>query len=47
VNQLLRIPLTFDISGEGKVLWENWYAGLPASEHVRRLDTIGSRDYYP
>jgi hypothetical protein len=41
--QTKRLPLTLDISKQGKDRWEDWYQHLPASEHVRRLDTIGFR----
>jgi hypothetical protein len=42
-QQLIRLPRSFDISPEGRALWEAWYKTLPASEHTRRLDTIGFR----
>lgn len=34
---------TFDITPEGKDAWAAWYENAPASEHSRRLDTIGFR----
>jgi hypothetical protein len=42
-QQLIRLPLKFDISEEGKAIWKAWYDDLPAGEHTRRLDTIGFR----
>jgi hypothetical protein len=42
-QQLARLPITFDITPEAKHLWEEWYRNLPASEHAKRLDTIGLR----
>jgi hypothetical protein len=42
-QQLLRLPLTLDISPDGQDAWDAWYTGLPSSEHTRRLDTIGFR----
>jgi hypothetical protein len=42
-QQLARLPLTFDIGAVARALLERWYNGLPASEHTRRLDTIGFR----
>jgi hypothetical protein len=42
-QQLIRLPRSFDISPEGRALWEAWYKTLPTSEHTRRLDTIGFR----
>jgi hypothetical protein len=42
-HQLVRLPLKFDISEEGREIWDAWYGQLPSSEHVRRLDTIGFR----
>lgn len=31
------------MSGDGKELWERWYHSVPATEHARRLETIGYR----
>jgi hypothetical protein len=42
-EQLARLPVTFDIDPNAKVRWEEWYQALPASEHSKRLDTIGLR----
>jgi hypothetical protein len=42
-KQIERLPLTFDITSEGRAAWEEWYKGLPPSEHAKRLDTIGFR----
>jgi hypothetical protein len=42
-QQLARLPLALDMDVAGREIWERWYANLPASEHARRLDTIGFR----
>ena len=42
-QQLARLPLTLDITPEGKFLWDRWYCNLPASENAKRLDTVGLR----
>src|SRR6185369_9858677 len=42
-TQAKRLPLKLDISGPAKLKWTEWYENLPASEHTRRLDTIGFR----
>lgn len=42
-QQLARLPVTFDITAEAKLLWEDWYCNLPVSEHAKRLDSIGMR----
>jgi hypothetical protein len=42
-DQLSRLPITLEMSQEGKDGWEAWYQALPKSEHVKRLDTIGLR----
>ena len=42
-KQIGRLPLTLDITKEAKTAWEHWYENLPASEHAKRLDTIGFR----
>ena len=43
VQQLKRLPLTFDMATDGKQAWEGWYNGLPNSIHTKRLDSIGFR----
>ncbi len=43
LQQIAKLPLKFTIAPDAKQTWEDWYAGLPSSEHVRRLDTIGLR----
>jgi hypothetical protein len=40
---LARLPLKYEISPDAKRQWEVWYEGLPSTEHVKRLDTIGLR----
>jgi len=42
-NQMQRLPVKLDIELEAKERWERWYQALPASEHAKRLDTIGFR----
>jgi hypothetical protein len=42
-EQLSRLPLRIGITPEAKACWEDWYNSLPASEHSKRLDTIGFR----
>jgi len=42
-DQIQRLPITFDITREARAMWEHWYNSLPASEHAKRLDTIGLR----
>jgi hypothetical protein len=42
-QQLARLPLNLDIDPAGQALWERWYKNIPATEHARRLDTIGFR----
>jgi hypothetical protein len=42
-QQFARLPITFDIAPDAKLLWGDWYRNLPASEHAKRLDTIGLR----
>jgi hypothetical protein len=42
-QQIARLPLKLSITHDGMVAWEQWYNMLPASEHSRRLDTIGFR----
>jgi hypothetical protein len=41
--QVSRSAVKLDISDPGKARWADWYEHLPASEHTRRLDTIGFR----
>jgi hypothetical protein len=41
--QLAKLPATVDATPEAKAEWEEWYKNLPASEHAKRLDTIGFR----
>jgi hypothetical protein len=43
LQQLSRLPLTLEITAEGKEAWEQLYLGLPSSEHVKRIDTLGFR----
>lgn len=43
IKQLERLPLALDIEPDAKAAWEEWYEGLPSSEHARRLDAIGFR----
>jgi uncharacterized protein DUF3987 len=43
VNQLKKLPLTFNVADDAKARWEQWYTNLPPSEHSKRLDTIGLR----
>ena len=38
---LARLPLHYEISPDAKRHREEWYAALPTTEHVKRLDTIG------
>jgi len=40
---LAKLPATLKASAEAKEEWGKWYMSLPASEHARRLDTIGFR----
>lgn len=42
-NQLGRLPLVLAIDEKAKAEWTAWYNSMPASEHARRLDTIGFR----
>jgi len=42
-SQIQRLPLILDITSEARAAWGDWYNSLPASEHVKRLDTIGLR----
>jgi len=42
-QQLAKLPLTLDVTADAKARWEQWYNDLPASEHAKRLDTIGFR----
>jgi hypothetical protein len=42
-EQLARLPLTLEIQDAAKEAWGEWYLSLPASEHSKRLDTIGFR----
>jgi hypothetical protein len=42
-QQLARLPLALEITPDAKARWEDWYNNLPASEHAKRLDTIGFR----
>jgi hypothetical protein len=41
--QLSAEPKIFGITKDAWVLWDKWYQALPASEHSRRLETIGFR----
>jgi hypothetical protein len=43
LQQLGRLPLTLGITTDAKKDWETLYKGLPSSEHVKRLDTLGFR----
>lgn len=43
VQQLRRLPLTFDMAADAKQAWERWYDTLQSSVHVKRLDSIGFR----
>jgi hypothetical protein len=44
ISQQIRIARrVFDITPGAKDKWACWYKGLPKSEHVKRLDTIGVR----
>jgi hypothetical protein len=42
-QQLARLPLTLSITTEARKVWDQWYKDLPASEHAKRLDTLGFR----
>ena len=42
-RQLAKLPMQLSFSDGGRSKWEAWYVNLPASEHCRRLDTIGFR----
>jgi len=42
-QQLARLPLTLDVRPDARARWQQWYNDLPASEHAKRLDTIGFR----
>jgi Protein of unknown function (DUF3987) len=43
VQQLRKLPLTLDMTPEGKRAWQHWYDDLPSSIHTKRLDSIGFR----
>jgi hypothetical protein len=43
ISQFPKQKLVLPITGEAQRLWEQWYKSLPASEHAKRLDTIGLR----
>jgi uncharacterized protein DUF3987 len=43
VRQLIKLPLSLDMTPDAKQAWERWYGGLTASMHTRRLDSIGFR----
>jgi hypothetical protein len=43
IQQLNRLPLTFDMATDAKQEWDRWYHTLPTSVHVKRLDSIGFR----
>jgi hypothetical protein len=42
-EQMKRLPKRYDITGEAKLAWKEWYDNVPPTEHARRLDTIGFR----
>jgi hypothetical protein len=42
-RQIGRLPLTLEIETDARLLWQDWYSGVPASEHAKRLDTLGLR----
>ena len=42
-RQLGRLPKQYEITPAGKLAWQQWYNNVPATEHARRLDTIGFR----
>jgi hypothetical protein len=43
IQQLSRLPLTFDMAPDAKEAWAHWYDNLPSSIHAKRLDAIGFR----
>jgi hypothetical protein len=43
VEQLRRLPITYDFTRLGKEHWTEWIHTPRISEHARRLDTIGYR----
>jgi hypothetical protein len=43
LQQLSRLPLALEATTDAKKQWEELYLGLPSSEHVKRLDTLGFR----
>jgi len=43
LRQLSKLPLALEITVEARHAWEELYMGLPSSEHVKRLDTLGFR----
>src|SRR5262249_33725875 len=43
LQQLSRLPLSFEATSEAKTQWQRLYLGMPSSEHVKRLDTLGFR----
>ena len=43
MQQLSKLPLRLEITGEAKRLWEDLYHALPSGEHEKRLDTLGFR----
>lgn len=42
-EQFATLPISLDMSDSAKGHWEAWYHGIPATEHARRLETIGYR----
>jgi hypothetical protein len=43
LQQLSRLPMTLEVSEDAKKEWGQLYLGMPSSEHVKRLDTLGFR----
>lgn len=42
-GQLECLPKILDISAQARTEWERWYLSLPASQHAKRLDSLGFR----
>jgi hypothetical protein len=43
LSQLGRLPLRLEIEEKARAAWDLLYHGLPSSEYVKRLDTLGFR----
>jgi len=43
LQQIGKLPVSFEITAEARTAWEGLYRCLPASEHAKRVDTLGFR----